>query len=560
MVPASFLVSLLICAFPIESYDADHVVLDTKLGQIRGIEHSVEGVYAFYGIPYGVAPVGDLRFRPAQLNSSMWQGVFDGTEFGSVCMMLDLLVPFFGNQSMSENCLYLNVWTPSNFSSSSDGLPVMLFINGGGFVVGAGSEYSYNGLRLVSSTRDFVYVSINYRLGAFGFLQNAQLATEDANWPSYGGQNGVHDSVVALQWVQRFISSFGGDPNRVTIFGQSAGGLSVCNLVVSATAKGLFQRAIIESGACTAGWSALNASYGLSEWNAYLKAAGYDAQNLTALREVDAFELNDALKLDETKIWQGSVDGVVLTDVPRNLYAADALAKGTFNPKNLVIGFNSMDGVSGFPWHLGPRPTTQAQYSAFLDGYVGNATQSAALQTTYYPPTDFAPYPFPEHNSFELAWFTIQADCCLSCSTLSMAHNIGEAVGENAVFVYYFGGPGKNGSYYAPHASELPFVFDIPEENHAFDMPWDQQLSDEMVSAWTGFARDGMPNVDTKKVSMAWTAYGESENVMSFRDTIEMKSGFAGNYRRNVCEYWRNEVGLEVMTSICNSKRSLDTQ
>ena len=347
----------------------------------------------------------------------------------------------------------------------------MLFINGGGFVVGAGSEYSYNGLRLVAEARDVVYVSINYRLGVFGFLQNAQLATEDAKWPSLGGQNGVHDSIVALQWVQRFIGSFGGDAQRVTIFGESAGGLSVCNLLVSPVAKALFQRAIIESGACTAGWSALNASHGLSEWNSYLKSAGYDPTNLTALREVDAAELNDKLKLDETKIWQGSVDNVVLTDVPRKLYAAEALAKGTFNAEKMVIGFNTMDGVSGFPWHLGPRPTTQAQYGAFLDGYVGNATQSEALQTKYYPPSDFAPYPWPEHNSFELAWFTIQADCCLSCSSLFMARNVGDSVGEDAVFVYYFGGPGKNGSYYAPHASELPFVFNIPEENHAFDMP-----------------------------------------------------------------------------------------
>eukprot|EP00483_Globobulimina_turgida_P008194 UN08210 len=213
------------------------------------------------------------------------------------------------------------------------------------------------------------------------------------------------------------------------------------------------------------------------------------------------------MKLDETKIWQGSVDGLVLTDLPLNLYSKLNDKSNVFNVDKLVIGFNTMDGVSGFPWHLGPRPTTEEEYVQFLTKYVPDSKDNNLLYSTYYPPSDFAPYPWPEHNSYELAWFTIQADCCLTCSSLFIADQISSQIGDDVVYVYQFGGPGKNGSYYAPHASELPFVFNIPEENHAFDMPWNQELSNQMVSAWTDFAIYGTPNITTNKTNFEWSVY-----------------------------------------------------
>eukprot|EP01084_Bolivina_argentea_P165339 287253_1 len=531
------------------------VILNTQLGQIQGTEHPVEGVYSFFGIQYGNSPTGSLRFRPAQLNNSKWNGIYNGTQFGQVCMMLDLLVPFFGNQSMSENCLFLNIWTTKK---SSANLPVMVFIVGGGFVVGAGSEASYNGLRFVSEYKDVVYVSINYRLGAFGFLQNEQLYNEDASWKSYGGQNGINDQIVALQWIKKYISDYGGNPNQITIFGQSAGGLSVCNLLVSPLASGLFQRAIIESGGCTAGWSAKNQSYGLQEWNKYLQKAGYPIDNMTYLRSINAKEFNDKMKLDETKMWQGSVDGMVLTDLPVNLYTK----LNVFNVDKLIIGFNTLDSASAFPWHLGPRPTTQDEYIQYLTYYVPNSKNNNLLYETYYPPSDFAPYPFPEHNSYELGWFTIQADCCIVCSSLFIADQISNKIGTDIVYVYQFGGPGKNGSYYAPHGSELPFVFNIPEEDHAFDMSWDQELSNQMVSAWTDLAAYGSPNISTDKTQFEWNLYAEkgkeNSDVMIFRDTIKMQTDFETNYRRNVCDFWFSmDNHIDIMSNICNSKRNL---
>eukprot|EP01083_Nonionella_stella_P240168 839811_1 len=135
---------------------------------------------------------------------------------------------------MSENCLFINIWT-SKPNNTGTLLPVMFWIHGGGFSAGTGA--TFDATNLVGEGRDFVYVSINYRLGIFGFLQNQALHDEDPNWPSYGGMNGVHDQIIALKWVKQYISDYGGDPNQITIFGESAGGLSLCSLAISRLAS-----------------------------------------------------------------------------------------------------------------------------------------------------------------------------------------------------------------------------------------------------------------------------------------------------------------------------------
>eukprot|EP01084_Bolivina_argentea_P174645 302517_1 len=172
------------------------ITIDTQLGSIKGTVNKRAGkqtVYTFFGIQYGISPVGDLRFRPAQLNESKWNNVYDGTKFGNVCMQNN---PPNG-QPMSEDCLFLNIWTPK-VNSTGTLLPVMFWIHGGAFQAGAGSAASYDGVSMLGEAKDFVYVSINYRLGAFGFLSNEQLYNEDKNWKSYGGLNGIYDQIQAL--------------------------------------------------------------------------------------------------------------------------------------------------------------------------------------------------------------------------------------------------------------------------------------------------------------------------------------------------------------------------
>ena len=246
------------------------------------------------------------------------------------------------------------------------------------------------------------------------------------------------------------------------------------------------------------------------------------------------------------------VDGKVLTDQPMNIYAA--LGNTALNVDKLVVGFNTMDGVIGFPYHAGPRPTTEHEYKEFLAEYVSNATQVDLLSTHYYPPSDFPAYP-PDHNPYELAWFTITSDCCLSCPSLLLGDQVESQAGADVAFVYYFGGPGKNGSYYAPHASEVSFVCDDARSSEGFDMPWDQSLANEMVSAWTNFAKYGEPNVtdSTDGVEVEWPYYGGAgeSNVVVFEDSVRVVSSFAGEYRRNVCDFWYNQVGNETMAYIC---------
>ncbi len=198
----------------------------------------------YRGIPFAAPPVGDLRWKPPQ-SAASWQGIRQATEFGNACSQ-----PAFPSNGLygtapppiSEDCLYLNVWTPAK--SADDRLPVMVWIHGGGFVHGTGSAIGYEGENL--ARKGAVVVTINYRLGILGFLALPEL---DAESPQHvSGNYALMDQIAALQWVQKNIAAFGGDPNRVTIFGESAGSISVNILMASPLAHGLFSRAIGESG------------------------------------------------------------------------------------------------------------------------------------------------------------------------------------------------------------------------------------------------------------------------------------------------------------------------
>src|SRR5882757_9021420 len=230
--------------------DPPRVMIDT--GAVEGIIDSTSGVTVFRGIPYAAPPVGPLRWRPPQ-SAAHWTGVRPASQLGHNCVQHQPygdIDPFAAG--VSEDCLYLNVWTSSlpipasrfPHPASRARRPVLVWIHGGGFFAGFGGEERHNGARLAQ--KGAVVVTINYRLGAFGFLAHPALAAESPYHAA--GNYGLLDQIAALQWVQRNIARFGGDPSRVTIFGESAGGMSVGSLIGSPLAKGLFQRAILESG------------------------------------------------------------------------------------------------------------------------------------------------------------------------------------------------------------------------------------------------------------------------------------------------------------------------
>src|SRR5438270_249664 len=212
-------------------------------GALEGEVDSLSGVTVFRGIPYAAAPVGALRWRPPRAISK-WSGVRQARQLGHNCMQgqpYSDIDPYAAG--VSEDCLYLNVWT-SSLGSRAPGRPVMVWIHGGGFFAGFGGEERHNGARLAQ--KGAVVVTLNYRLGPLGFLAHPALAAESPQRTS--GNYGLLDQIAALQWVRRNIARFGGDPSRVTIFGESAGGMSVGSLIASPLAKDLFVRAILESG------------------------------------------------------------------------------------------------------------------------------------------------------------------------------------------------------------------------------------------------------------------------------------------------------------------------
>src|SRR5437870_1273306 len=217
------------------------VTVDT--GTLEGLDTA--GVLVFRGIPYAAPPVGNLRWRPPQ-PAAHWSGVRDASKLGHNCIQhqpYDDIDPFAAG--VSEDCLYLNVWTKSlPLPASRVPLPVLVWIHGGGFWAGFGGEERHNGGPL--ARKGAVVVTLNYRLGPFGFLAHPAFASESPQHAA--GNYGLLDQIAALKWVQRNIARFGGDPARVTIFGESAGGMSVGSLIASPLAKGLFQRAILESG------------------------------------------------------------------------------------------------------------------------------------------------------------------------------------------------------------------------------------------------------------------------------------------------------------------------
>jgi len=212
---------------------------------------NAQKVYEFLGIQYGLPPIGEQKFRPSKLNETSWNGIKNATKYGPECYQ-----PLSFNTAMSEDCLYLNIWTTNPDSSAN--LPVMFWIHGGAGVFGAGSDPTYEGTNFTSYGEDIVLVTINYRLGPLGFLASKQLYDEDPNWKSYGGLNGINDQINALLWVSKYIQHFGGNPNHISIFGESEGGLSVCILLISPQLADILpvklKYAIIESGSCTGPW------------------------------------------------------------------------------------------------------------------------------------------------------------------------------------------------------------------------------------------------------------------------------------------------------------------
>ncbi len=477
--------------------------VDITGGRVSGMV--IDGVRSFKGIPYAAPPVGHLRWRPPQ-PSVPWEGVRDGSAYGAECPQTpypDTSVYRRPAQPQSEDCLFLNVWAPVDAPRP---LPVLVWIHGGSLTRGSSTSDVRSGIPL--ARKGIVLVSVNYRLGVLGYLAHPELSAESPQKVS--GNYGVLDQIAALQWVQRNIAAFGGDPRQVTIAGESAGSWSVNTLVASPLARGLFVRAIGQSGGRFGPGVFLREGRpgqpsaeeaGIELARALL--GGTPDRALPALRSapIDAL-LRTRVRTEET------VDGWVLPDEIRTI-----MAERRHNNVPVIVGSTADEATSLVPADY--VPATFEEYRRRVTAQYGSAVGDFETAYNVRGDQDIAPAML---GAFRDALFSLPMRTWARLTT---------AAGERA-YLYLFGhvppSPRRD-ALRAFHASELPYVFNVltagdPRETGFAYTDVDHRLADAMSSYWVNFVKTGNPNGEGLP---EWPLYDSAtEPYLEFGDPIRL--------------------------------------
>lgn len=461
-----------VCDIPVPEESG---VVATDAGPVRG---ALDGaVWSFRGIPFATPPLGALRFAEPEPHGC-FDDVLQADAFGAACPQIALDSDGEpAGVSGEEDCLTLNVWIPD---SVDEPRPVLFFIHGGGNVQGSSAQTTPDGVAVydgsaLAAQQDVVVVTANYRLGWLGYLVHDDLAREAGG---VSGNQGLRDQLLALDWVQRNIAAFGGDPTRVMVFGESAGAVNVCNLVASPLAAGLFSSAIMQSGACTAAGEAQQQSLA----DDLVAAAGCDtdAQPIACLRALGAEALLLSLPTVADVVAVGAampgpvIDGALLPSHP-----IDIVESGAHNHVPIVVGVNS-DETSRW---VGPI-ASEAAFDAALLAYAGGNQPLAALIEAQYPVSDY-------DGSYRRAFVALTSDAKFVCTTryTARAFDIGQA---QDVYRYYFthalDGDPLLAALGAWHGLELAFVFGHLDVGGYLASPAEAQLSLAMGSYWAAFA------------------------------------------------------------------------
>jgi len=445
-----------------------------------------EGLTVYKGVPFAAPPVGELRWS-APKPAVKWDGVKQATQFAPA--------PMQGGNSpsgKSEDCLYLNVWSPAK--SATDRLPVLVWIYGGGFSFGSTSDPMYSGEKLAK--KGVILVSIAYRVGQLGFLAHPELSAESPDHVS--GNYGILDQIAGLKWIQKNIAAFGGDPDKVTIFGESAGGISVSMLCASPLAKGLFRGAVSESGG----------SFGPTRPTTFpgenmktLKQAEDDG--LTFVQKSGVASIADLRKITADKIPSGFgmaggwpiVDGSVIPDDQYKLYEA-----GKYNDVSVLIGYNSDEGASFSPGRTPEEYITgvKNRYGKFADDLI-------------------KAYPVGENNVPKTAR-DLARDAAFGWQTWAWA-TLQSKTGKSKVFFYYFDQhpdypkESPRFGYGSPHGQEVAFVFNHLDASNPQTSKIDLVISEAMATYWTNFAKYGTPNGNGVP---EWPAFSDKNPVLMY--------------------------------------------
>jgi para-nitrobenzyl esterase len=442
----------------------------TPNGVLEGVISADSKVRTFKGIPFAAPPVGALRWKAPQ-PAPAWNGVRQATEYGARCMQGPIYSDMiFHDSGPSEDCLYLNLWMPA--SPARAPLPVMVWIYGGGFAAGATSEPRQDGGNL--SKKGVIVVSMNYRLGVFGFFSHPELAKESGHNAS--GNYGLLDQVSALQWVKKNISLFGGDPDNVTIFGESAGSFSVSALMASPLAQGLFQRAIGESGAFFSATLPLKSLAQTEETDAQFAQSSFGTASIEALRAKPADEIMQAVLSQKPVRFWPNLDGYFF---PEDVYTIYAAGKQSHIP--LLAGWNSDEG--SYRSIFGKEEATAPNFASRARALFGD---DAATFLKLYPGENDAQ---AKRSAQDLA-----GDQFIGYSTWKWIE-MQRATGHSPVYRYRFEQAlptaETRGAY---HSAEIEFVFSVLSSKKLPWRPEDRALSDLMSTYWANFAKTGDPN------------------------------------------------------------------
>ncbi|MEW6186734.1 MAG: carboxylesterase/lipase family protein [Thermodesulfobacteriota bacterium] len=423
---------------------------------------TMKGISVFKGIPYAQPPLGELRWKPP-LPVKPWKGIRPALTFGPSAPQTPSPMGGITEETwQDEDCLYLNVWTPAK--SKEEALPVMVWIHGGGFQIGSSALSMYNGEKL--ARKGVVVVSINYRLNYFGQFTHPWLTEESEHKAS--GNYSLMDQIQALKWIQSNIRRFGGDPNRVTIFGESAGSRSVTLLVASPLANGLFQRGICQSGAIRD----ISTPRPIREKQGLLITEKTGAASLKSLRALNWDAIKGSGPWDSNPI----VDGWVIPDDPALLYA-----EGRINKVPLIIGLNADEAMI---FLLRSRIDTLEKYTAYIKQTYGEQAQK--IMEAY---AEFA------HKDVKEAVNQIRTDSTMLLTAINQARWLAKT-GTPVYFYFFTRIPpttlGKMAKAY--HGAEIPYVMGNLGEKWGKPEKEDLALSDAIMTYWTRFAAKGDPN------------------------------------------------------------------
>lgn len=466
---------------------ADPLLIETDLGPVQGTESDVEDVRAFLNIPFAAPPTGENRWRPPQ-PPEPWEEPLEATEPGPSCPQAAVgTAQILDTPEWDPDCLSLNVWSPAD----ADGLPVMVWVHGGGFQTGSAHEPYYIGDYMGSE--GVVLVSMNYRLGVFGFLATEELAneSEDGSFGNYG----LADQTAAMEWVQRNVAAFGGDPDNVTLFGESAGGASVCGHLASPLSDGLFHKAMIQSGG---GCNRLQpADDAFSAGEALLE--DFDCDDIACLREVPEEDMIEA---------EVSFDGaLVADDVRLSSTALEQAEEGELDDMPVVIGTNQ-DEETLFALQSGSMDPSEDDLLSTASGFSDDPEAVLAL------------YPEDDYETGLARYATMLTDVRWACPMLAFAEQVPGAY----VYHYTYVSDQNILDLGATHGSELAPLFSHPEAITAFDVEVDDRgtaLGEDMRAAWTAFAAEGDPGED-------WALYADDGQVTQIDTPFELVDEIRG--------------------------------